>query len=220
MRKLITLGFTAALLAGLMLVPGAASARKHTCPSSARVDRNRDGLPDRWECRNGLSLRVKQARRDADRDGLNNRGEFRAGTNPRDADTDNDGVRDGAENPGTIASFDAQTGTLVINLAGGGTVSGRVTSATEIECKGAARTARTARDDGDNSGPGSSSSGSGRGGDDRGDDRGRENEAGENEQENEDNCSTTALQAGRTVREAELVVTSTGNVFRKIEVVV
>jgi hypothetical protein len=185
------------------------------------VDRNRDRLPDRWECRNGLSLRVKQARRDQDRDGLNNMGEFKAGTNPRDADTDNDGVRDGAENPGTIASFDAQTGTLVINLAGGGTTSGRDTNATEIECKTAAGAARAARNGGDdNSGPGSSNSDTGRGDDDRGDDRGRENEAGENEQENEDNCSTTALQAGRTVREAELVVTSTGNVFRKIEVVV
>src|SRR5947209_6821050 len=101
MRKLTILGLAAALLAvGLMLVPGTAAARKHRrCPRSATVDRNRDRLPDRWECRNGLSLRVNQARRDQDRDGLNNMGEFKAGTNPRKPDTDGNGVKDGDENP-------------------------------------------------------------------------------------------------------------------------
>jgi hypothetical protein len=226
MRKLTTLGLAAALLAGLMLLPGAATARKHhksSCPRSAKADRNRDGLPDRWECRHRLSLRVNQARRDQDRDGLNNMGEFKAGTNPQDADTDNNGVKDGDENPGTIASFDAQTGTLVINLAGGGTTSGKVTSDTKLECEGAenetqeanegdrskARSARDGSDDGD---PGGS---------------GDENRPGPNEPDGQNNnrddeasCSTADLKPGRTVKEAEIKVTSTGPVFEKIEIVV
>jgi hypothetical protein len=222
MRKLITLGLAAALLAGLMLMPGAASARKHrkSCPRSARVDRNRDRLPDRWECRNGLSLKVNQARRDPDHDGLNNMGEFKAGTNPRKADTDGNGVKDGNENPGTIASFDPQTGTLVINLAGGGTTSGQVTSATRLECEGAenegqeeneSMKARSARD------------GSGDGNDNNGSDnnRGEDNNGG-NADNGDDNasCTTASLTPGRTVKEAELELKSTGPVFEKIEVVV
>ena len=65
-------------------------------PASAR-DRNKDGIPDGWEKRNKLSLKLKQHKRDQDRDKLNNRSEYKQKTNPRDADTDNDGLRDGAE---------------------------------------------------------------------------------------------------------------------------
>src|SRR5881394_3109794 len=107
MRRMIILGLTAALAAGLMLLPAGASARSthKSCPRSARVDRNHDRIPDRWECRHNLSLKVKQTRRDQDRDGLNNLGEFKAGDDPRDADTDNDGIRDGAEHSGRTQSF-------------------------------------------------------------------------------------------------------------------
>ncbi len=55
MKKFMTLGVAAALFVSLALVPGSALARKHTCPSSARVDRNHDRLPDRWECKHRLS---------------------------------------------------------------------------------------------------------------------------------------------------------------------
>jgi hypothetical protein len=87
----------AMLLAGLagilvLALPAAASAR----------DRNHDRIPDRWEKRFDLSLKVNQAHRDQDHDGLNNRQEFRARTDPRDADTDNDGLEDGDELAGTI----------------------------------------------------------------------------------------------------------------------
>ena len=101
MRRMMIVGLAAALAAGLMLLPAGASARgkhKHkSCPRSARVDRNHDRIPDRWECRHNLSLKVKQTRRDPDRDGLNNLGEFQAGDDPHRADSDNDGVRDGNE---------------------------------------------------------------------------------------------------------------------------
>ena len=104
-------------------------------------DRNRDRIPDKWEKRHDLSLKVVQTRRDQDRDGLDNLGEFRAGTDPRDRDSDDDGIRDGKERPGTVKSFDGTT--LVISLFGGGTVEGRVTAATEVTC-GAEDSATTA----------------------------------------------------------------------------
>src|SRR3954453_13460990 len=100
-------------------------------------DRNRDGLPDRWERPHHLSLRVNEARRDQDRDGLNNRGEYRAGMNPRDRDSDDDGVLDGRENAGSVASF--RDGVLTVGLAKGGTLTAKVTDATRIECARSAR---------------------------------------------------------------------------------
>jgi hypothetical protein len=77
-----------ALAALLLAIPGLASAPR---------DANSDNLPDRWEKRHELSLKVDQAARNQDADGLRNRGEFRRGTDPRDADTDGDGVADGED---------------------------------------------------------------------------------------------------------------------------
>jgi hypothetical protein len=157
-RILITL---AALALFALAVPAAASAhQRHT----AR-DRNRDGLPDRWERQHHLSLKVNQAHRDPDRDGLDNRAEFEHGTDPRRADTDRNGVRDDNEvRPvGTIASFHRQNGMLTITLRNGQSVTGLVTPATRIECEDENEVeneqgddlARAARDGGgdDNSGP-------------------------------------------------------------------
>jgi hypothetical protein len=87
--KKTTLAAVAAALAALLLaIPGLASAPR---------DANSDNLPDRWEKRHDLSLKVNQARRNQDRDGLRNRGEYRRGTDPRDADTDDDGIADGED---------------------------------------------------------------------------------------------------------------------------
>lgn len=109
----------------LLAMPGLAAAR----------DRNNDRIPDRWEKRHKLSLKVNQARRDQDRDQLRNRAEFLAGTDPRLSDSDGDGVMDGDEQAGTIASFDAATGRLVIDLFGTDTIAGFVTDSTEIRCE-------------------------------------------------------------------------------------
>jgi hypothetical protein len=230
MKKIMTMGVAAALFVSLALVPGTALARKghHVCPKSSRVDRNHDGLPDKWECKHNLSLRVNQARHDQDRDGLNNRGEFEAGDNPRDADTDNDGVRDGQEHAGTIAGPVASNGDLTINLDGGGVVTAKVVAGvTRIKCENenehtTAQASRNGADD--NSGPGSANSGSGdrnQGADDRGD-RAGENEQGDdrgddNRRNDNANCTAADLTTGRSVREAEIEVTSSGPVFEKIE---
>lgn len=129
-RILITL---AALALAALAVPAAASAHH----GHRAGDRNRDGLPDRWERQHHLSLRVNQAHRDPDHDGLDNRKEFEHGTDPRNGDTDDNGVGDRNEiHPvGTIASFNAQNGMLTITLTNGQSVTGQVTPATRIECE-------------------------------------------------------------------------------------
>ena len=123
--------------------------------ASASADRNHDGLPDGWETRHHLSLKVNQSSKDTDHDGLTNKGELRHGTDPRKADTDRDGMKDGAEvrtgnNPrrrdsdgdgvkdsaehaGTVASFSG--GILTIKLTDGSTVKGRVDDSTSVSCR-------------------------------------------------------------------------------------
>src|SRR3954454_23711326 len=123
--------------------------------ASASADRNHDGLPDGWETRHHLSLKVNQSGRDTDHDGLTNRGEMRHGTNPRKSDTDRDGMndgdevrtgnnprrrdsdgdgtRDGAEHAGMIASF--SDGILTIKLMDGSTVKGHVDDSTRVRCR-------------------------------------------------------------------------------------
>lgn len=229
---------TAALCAlALLAIPSVAAAK----------DRNNDRLPDRWEKTHKLSLKVNQAKRDQDRDRLSNRGEFKSGMDPRDRDSDNDGVNDGDENAGTIASFDSETGKLVISLYGGDTVSGFVTSDTRITC------GHSCDRSGDDSATAShdGSSGSGSGGDDDssghdqnddnggessddppshdvgddgpnhdvGDDHGHhgEGDSGRHGDDHGVNCTTAALVEGAVVDEAELELRDGKAVFDEVE---
>jgi hypothetical protein len=193
---------------------------------AAAKDRNHDRIPDKWEKRHKLSLRVNQAQRNQDGDRLRNRAEFLAGDSPRDADSNDDGVMDGEDNAGTIASFDAGSGTLTINLFGGKTVSGIVSEETEIKCE-------------DGSGASASSDGSEAGDDhggegevEPGDDHGGEAEPGEDsggdnsgpgsdnsgDQPGEaGNCTSADLVVGAVVQEAELKVESGQATFEKVE---
>jgi hypothetical protein len=118
-------------MAALALAAVASLSLAAAAPAKAR-DRNHDRIPDRWEKRHELSLKVKQARRDQDDDGLTNLGEYRAGLHPRDPDTDGDGIEDGDENAGRIVSFEG--GVLTISLAGGGQLSARVGEDTRVKC--------------------------------------------------------------------------------------
>jgi hypothetical protein len=81
------------LVLALVVLPYFATATSGAAPR----DRDRDGLPDRWERRHQLSTSKRSAKGDPDRDGLRNRREYRLRTNPRRKDTDRDGLRDGAE---------------------------------------------------------------------------------------------------------------------------
>jgi hypothetical protein len=214
----------------LLALPSAAAAK----------DRNHDRIPDRWEKRHRLSLKVRQTNRDQDRDRLGNRAEFLAGDNPRDRDSDSDGVMDGEENAGTIASFDKETGRLEIDLFGGQTVTGIVNGDTRIECdrdevEMEHSGATASHDGGDNSGPGSGgddNSGSpasdeqdhsGPRPGDQADNSGPGNAANDNDNddndqgENEANCTTEALVAGAVVKEAELELENGAATFEDVE---
>lgn len=227
-RRVATIAALAVSALFIAIAPSAALAKSK--------DRNHDKIPDRWEKKNHLSLKVKQTNKDQDHDGLRNLKEFRAGTNPRkadsdgdglndkaelqsdndptDDDSDNDGVMDGDENAGTIMSFDGTT--LTISLGGGGSVSGLVVHGfTEVKCPSASNMAFKSEGGGggedegdDNSGPGSDNSGPGSGGeDDPGDD-------------NDDmDCGVAALQTGAVVHEADLKLVNGMAVFREVELV-
>ena len=205
MSKLKSLALAALTVALFAVFAGPAAAR----------DRNHDRIPDRWEKRHHLSLKVNQARRDQDKDGLRNRAEFKAGMDPRNADSDNDGVEDGNENAGTIDTFDATTGKLTIKLFGGDTASGLVTDGTEIECDDSTAKSSSGGDDNE----GGDDHGDGQRGDDQGDDNDEQGDD-DNEQGDDDNnssCGTDALTAGRTVKEAELKLSNGKATFEKIE---
>jgi hypothetical protein len=191
---------------------------------AAAKDRNHDRIPDRWEKRHGLSLKVNQAHRDQDRDNLVNRKEFKAGDDPLDPDSDGDGTEDGDEGAGTIASFDGTT--LTINLFNGGTISGQVTDQTEVQCdngddQGDEDGDGEGGDDDTNSGDDDSGD-DGSGGDDKSasaettssDDDPGDVESGDDDQGDDgSSCSSADLVEGATVQEADLE----GGVFTEIE---
>ena len=203
---------------------------------AAAKDRNHDHIPDRWEKRHHLSLNANQARLDQDRDHLRNRAEFLAGDNPRDRDSDDDGVMDGNEQAGTIASFDAETGRLVIDLFGTDTIAGIVNNETEIKCEDHSSSA-TASSDGsgeaepgdDNGGEGEEEAGDDNGGqgEEPGDDNGGDNSgpgsdnSGPGSEGDDDHgaglCTTAELVPGAVVEEAELKVENGQAVFHEVE---
>lgn len=194
---------------------------------AAAKDRNHDHIPDRWEKRHHLSLKVNQAHKNQDRDHLRNRAEFLAGDNPRDKDSNDDGVMDGEDNAGTIASFDEGTGKLTIDLFGGESISGFVTEETEIKCED--HSSASVSSDGESGEDGESGDQSGESGEEEpGDDHGEEAEPGDDnggegqEEPGDDhgeqgNCTTADLTPGAVVQEAELQVESGKATFDKVE---
>jgi hypothetical protein len=197
-RKLKSAALATLTFALFMILAGPAAAH----------DRNGDRIPDRWEKRHHLSLKVKQATRDQDGDGLRNRGEWKAGFDPRDADSDDDGTDDGDENAGTIERFDAATGKLTIKLFGGDTISGLVTDDTDIECDDdSARSSDHGDDD-----PGDDR------GDDEGDDDGDHGDGNcDRDHGDDEKCGTDALTLGREVEEAELKLANRTATFEEID---
>jgi hypothetical protein len=158
-------------------------------------DTNGNGRPD--------------GREDRDRDHLVNAAEDTTGNDPIDKDTDNDGIPDGQEQAGVVGSFNQATGDLRIDLAGGGSVTGKVTNATEVECKTESET----EDQNDVS---ASHDGNGEHADrEHGDGEHGNGEHGDGE--HGDQCPAGALKEGARVHEAELSATSAGPVWEKIE---
>jgi hypothetical protein len=119
----------------------------------------------------------------------------------RGHDDDRDHVR------GTIASF--TNGVLTIRQSNGDEVEGKVTRRTEIECaRHRSSTAAAAHDGDDDHG------GRGR---DHDEDDGDDHDRGRHHARHR--CSVRLLTAGRVVREADLLSTSSGPVFREVEIV-
>lgn len=195
-------------------------------PSGAAAsDRNHDKIPDRWEKRHSLSLKVNQAKRDQDADHLVNRLEWRAGLDPRDEDSDNDGVEDGDEGAGTISSYFPETGLLTIDVFGDGQVTGLVTDATEISCDDGDDQGDEDGDDegGDDQGDDEGDNPASKSDDDPGDDEGEDQGDDEGDDEGDDDgqeCSTADLLPGTIVQEADLEIESgVGLVFEEIELI-
>jgi hypothetical protein len=111
-----------------------------------------------------------------------------------------------SDTAGTIASFDGTT--LVLTLNDGSSVSGKVTSDTEIECMSA-----SSSDDmfqrNDNGGDH---------GDDQGGDQG-DDQGGDHGEDGAQNCTTADLKPGATVTGAELKISSAGSVWDKVDLV-
>lgn len=135
---------------------------------------------------------------------------------------------------GTIASFDATTGKLTIDLLNGETVSGIVTERTRIRCgherhhhhRHGEDSSRShlrpgSGEDGDNSGPGSGPPGQGDNGNDDppghdGTPPGASEDPGRGHDHSAD-CTTAALVAGATVAEAELELEHGAATFEEVE---
>lgn len=196
----------------LMVIGMLVAAFAFASPAAAK-DRNNDGLPDRWEKRYDLSLKVKQGKRDQDSDGLNNRGEFEAGTNPRQDDSDDDGAEDGDENAGVISAFDGET--LTIDLYGGGTVTGTVDDSTEVKCgHECGQDAEETPSEGTERQPGSGEEGTDPGNEGPGSGHSGPGHSGEGA---EDECTVDDLAVDVVVREAELRLKNGEAVFTEIE---
>jgi hypothetical protein len=203
-------------------------------PSAAVAkDRNGDRIPDRWEKRHKLTLKVDQRKMDQDRDGLRNRGEWLSQTNPRDRDSDDDGISDSREKAGVISAYDAEAGTLTLTLYAGGEITGAVTDRTRVKCEDES-------DDSTEPAPEAGVSGSDRSGPNRGREDSSDDEAEDESEDSSDDseesedeghshgrgndgdcdgaCSVADLAEGVEVLEARISLSAEGIVFRKIEI--
>ena len=147
----------------------------------------------------------------------------------------------GSNDAGKVTSFtpsstDPNSGKLVITLNDGSTVSGMVTGDTELQCESATSGSSDSsssqsgsmqsdeQSSGQDNGPTSGSDDNGtEGQDDQGDqtdqnDQGDNNDQGDDDG-NQQSCSTSNLTPGTTVHEAELAISSTGAVWRGVDLV-
>jgi hypothetical protein len=121
---------------------------------------------------------------------------------------DDDRPASAPEQIGTVASF--TDGVLTIKLADGSTLTAKVSDRTRIACESATTTAT----------PSKASLRRRGGGDDNGGDRdGGSRRHGGHGHWSGKRCSTTDLTAGTAVNEAEVSGTTTGAVYRKVDLI-
>jgi hypothetical protein len=127
-----------------------------------------------------------------------------------------------AEPAGKVVSF--ENGVLTIMLADQSTVSGKVTEATELQCRSASAATTTGGDDqgggddaaGDQSGEHSGASTQAHASDLQ-DSQDQQGDDDANEDSGQQSCTTAALVKGAVVGEAELKLSSAGAVWEKVE---
>jgi hypothetical protein len=141
-----------------------------------------------------------------------------------------------SDNAGTVLSFDGTTLVIQLNNPASSTVSGTVTPNTEFDCQ-AAGTTSTTHPDGDHGG-GDNANGGGddntaagnddntaAGNDDNtngGDENnanGDDDNANGGDENNGASCSTANLKPGAVVREADLRISSSGQEWKKLELI-
>lgn len=190
----------------------------------ANADTDRDGVDNRNEYVEGTRPRDRDSdndgrsdgREDRDRDRLSNRAEDATGNDPTDRDTDNDGIPDGKEQAGVVTAY--EDGALTIDLANGGSVTGKVTEDTDVDCATEAQAEGT-DDDASASHRGDGEAGPAEGRRPRGDHGGFGCD-GFREGEDDVECPDGALAVGAKVHEASLKLTSDGAVFKEIELLI
>lgn len=129
----------------------------------------------------------------------------------RGHDDDRDRIR------GTVASF--TNGVLTIRQSNGDEVDGKVDRRTEIECERRRSSTAVAAHDGDDDHGGRGRDHAEDDGDDHHRGRGRDDDHHRGRHHDRRRCSARLLTAGRVVREADLLSTASGTVFREVELV-
>jgi hypothetical protein len=126
------------------------------------------------------------------------------------------------ENAGEVESFDGTM--LTIKLFAGGTISGKVTESTEIECEHQEAEPQASEDQQsgseDSQGEDQQSGDEGQSGEDSGEARVSDVQASDEPSDEEDqaaSCGTANLVPGAVVHEAELALSHEGAVFRSVD---
>jgi hypothetical protein len=133
----------------------------------------------------------------------------------------------GTDSAGSVTSFDGTT--LVITLTNGSTVSGAVTSDTEVSCDSSSQTTSVQSDmrsDGGSQRGGDQGGSQGGSGDQGGSQGGSGDQSGSGDQGDNDgddgnqtSCATADLTPGTAVHEADLKVSSAGSVWEKVDLI-
>ncbi|MDX6606461.1 MAG: hypothetical protein QOD14_1001 [Solirubrobacterales bacterium] len=212
--------------------------------SAVAKDRNHDQIPDKWEKKFHLSLKVDQANKDQDKDHVDNLNEFQEGTSPRSKDSNHNGRPDGledADHDGLNNAAEDQTANLpndqdtdnngVLDGAeNAGTIAGFDGTTLTIDLAGGGQVSGTVdasteikcetedqleADDSSDPGVASTSSDDGSSDDGSSDDGSTEDLPGDSSGDGGSVCTTADLTPGTPVHEAEL----SGTTFEKVELV-
>jgi hypothetical protein len=206
MRRTMLIGLL--LAAAALAIPGTASARR---AAAARHHSAHHACKRKHHCAHARLLRFGPV---SEQGATANAPSAPAPTTP--APTTPAPTSPSTEIAGTVASFTG--GVLTINLTGGGSVSGKVTEATELECETPGGDDQGGEGDDDSGGPTGDAFRADQiaGGDQE---QSGEDDQGGGDDMGQSSCPPEALKEGAMVREAELEVGPGGAVWEQIVLV-